>query len=448
MIDDLELLRRARPDVVPPSEEMKASARGALDNAMGQRKGRTGPRPRLASGFGLVVPALGALVAVAVVVVFLGLHSQQPTSAGGRPGTRLVFRPLANRQHPVTPATMGRTLLLVRRRLDALLPGARAVSNGRDLIVTTKAATHANTARVVATVENESLLSFYDWEADALTPGGLPVAALLQRHNPSAIEISQGSTAAPPGTPRAGGLRLYAAVRLAAQQPRWLSATNSRRTPEYFLFAASGSRACAAAARYHYMGAHGQHCYLAGPQPSRSALGAALPPGISLSEPGVQQLTVRRGWVVLRAIPQRFGEQSPWSDPTLRYYVLRDSAALSSLDLINVRQSTDQTGAPNVSFGFTTRGGQQFEALTSRVARRGQLVSGLGQRLFQHFAVALENQLLTVPYIDFDANPDGIPGNSGADIQGGFTTRTARQLAAEVTPLPVLLKLVAAHDRG
>ena len=41
--------------------------------------------------------------------------------------------------------------------------------------------------------------------------------------------------------------------------------------------------------------------------------------------------------------------------------------------------------------------------------------------LNQHFAVALDSQLLTVPSIDFHQYPDGIIGGGGADITGGFT---------------------------
>jgi hypothetical protein len=448
MTDDLQLLRRVRPQVGPPSAEVKAAARRSLDQAMTAPRGRRGPRVPWGSGVGLLVPALSALVVVAVVALFLGLHTQKSTGGGGQSGLRLVFRPLHNPpSHPVSPAMMERTLLLVRHRLDASWPGARAVSHGDRLVVTTGAATQASTAEVAATVAGGSRLYFYDWEADALTPSGLPAARLLQRRNPSAIEISQGSSSSQPGAPGAGSLPLYGAVRLAARQPRWASPTNSRPGPEYFLFGGTGSAACRAAARYYHTGPQGQPCYLSGPQPGRRSLDDALPSGVSPSEPGIHLLTVRQGWVVLQAVPQSFGQRRPWSDPAAQYYVLRDNVSLSSQSLINAHQSTDQTGAPDVTFGFTPRGGAEFQTLTARIARRGQLVAGLGQKLYQHFAVALDTQLITVPYIDYTADPDGIPGNNGADIQGGFTRHTARALAAQITPLPVTLELVSASGR-
>jgi SecD/SecF fusion protein len=61
--------------------------------------------------------------------------------------------------------------------------------------------------------------------------------------------------------------------------------------------------------------------------------------------------------------------------------------------------------------------------------------------LDQHFAVALDQQLITVPIIDFKIYPDGITGGGGADITGGFTIQSARALATllRYRPLPVNL---------
>jgi hypothetical protein len=59
-------------------------------------------------------------------------------------------------------------------------------------------------------------LAFYDWEADALTPAGRPVADGLRDHNPTAVLISQGS-GSDPGT-GAGSITRRDAVRLAKRQ--------------------------------------------------------------------------------------------------------------------------------------------------------------------------------------------------------------------------------------
>ncbi|MBV9471367.1 MAG: protein translocase subunit SecD, partial [Solirubrobacterales bacterium] len=102
-------------------------------------------------------------------------------------------------------------------------------------------------------------------------------------------------------------------------------------------------------------------------------------------------------------------------------------------------------GEPDVTFGFSSNGKSAFQNVTAQIARRGGLVSGLGQTLNQHFAVALDTQLITVPYIDFKQYPDGINGDNGADISGSFTISTAQDLANELRlgALPINLKLIS-----
>ena len=56
--------------------------------------------------------------------------------------------------------------------------------------------------------------------------------------------------------------------------------------------------------------------------------------------------------------------------------------------------------------------------------------------------MALDNQLITVPQIDFKQYPDGIDGTNGADILGSLTPQTAKTLATLLRfgPLPVTVK--------
>src|SRR5205823_14168785 len=63
----------------------------------------------------------------------------------------------------------------------------------------------------------------------------------------------------------------------------------------------------------------------------------------------------------------------------------------------------------------------------------------------QHFAAVLDGELITVPYIDFQQNPDGIDGSNGADIEGGFTIQSAQDLAKllQIGALPIKLRLIS-----
>ena len=273
-------------------------------------------------------------------------------------------------------------------------------------------------------------------------PNGKTVASRLRAQDPTAIQISQGSASQPPGSPGAGSMNLYDAVKLASQQPESSSPTNSRITPEYYIFGAPGSAACEAAAKANgTVPAAGQHCLLSGPDDNKSDLVTGLPAGVLAFEGEI--LTVPRGTVVLQAIPASFAKPTPIGDPSAQFFVLRDDVAVRGSDITNPQQSTDPNiGSPDVTFGFSSKGKSQFQNVTANIAHRGELVSGLGQTLNQHFAVALDNQLITVPYIDFKQYPDGINGNNGADISGSFTSTSARDLANELRlgALPVNLK--------
>ncbi len=60
----------------------------------------------------------------------------------------------------------------------------------------------------------------------------------------------------------------------------------------------------------------------------------------------------------------------------------------------------------------------------------------------------LDNELISVPYIDFQQNPDGIDGANGSQIEGGFTISTAQRLAnlLKTGALPIKLELISASQ--
>ncbi len=63
----------------------------------------------------------------------------------------------------------------------------------------------------------------------------------------------------------------------------------------------------------------------------------------------------------------------------------------------------------------------------------------------QHFAIALDNALVSAPYINWKENPDGIDGSTGAQISGSFTIETAQDLAKilKIGALPLKLTEVS-----
>jgi SecD/SecF fusion protein len=102
---------------------------------------------------------------------------------------------------------------------------------------------------------------------------------------------------------------------------------------------------------------------------------------------------------------------------------------------------------------FTDKGRREFQAVTKEIAQRGtdNAPAGAGNSVAtaanysQHFAIVLDNQLVSVPYINFRELPDGIDGNNGAQISGSFTITSAQDLAnfLKIGALPIRLELIS-----
>jgi SecD/SecF fusion protein len=388
---------------------------------------------------GLVV---ASLFAITTQKTFLGLDLKG--------GVQLVYQGEPTPQTPhVTQAALQRAVDTMNQRVNQLGVSEPSISTQGSNQISVGLPDVQDTARAERLVGTTDRLQFYDWEANAITSKGKSVASLLPTQDSEALAISQGNGSVAPGSTGAGGMSLYTAAKLAAKQVGQPASSNlGRLGPEYFAFGKSGSKACAlASSHYRVTQLVGEPCPLAAaPEDNLSDLASVLPPGVSLSTPGVETVVVPQGWTVLQAVPTGgFSHELPWSNPTAQYFVLRDRVALFGNEITNPQQATDPSGQPDVQFGFTGQGASAFQSVTAQIARRGDLASGLGTTLDQHFAVALGTQLITVPSIDFKTYPDGISGGNGADITGGFTITSAQDLAQQLRlgALPIKLKLIS-----
>jgi SecD/SecF fusion protein len=444
---DLKLLREVSSDGDGPSLEARDRARAAL-LARAQRDTRGPARglPRWSRAPlrpGNLAVVLSVVVAIAVVTVFL--HARGTESAGSRAesGVQLVYLAEPTAQSAVTPAALGRAVAVLRNRVEQLGVGSASIQTSGANKITVQLPDVKNIALAEREVGTTARLEFYDWEANALTPNGHTVASQLDAQDPHALVISQGSSGRP-GGPRGGSMSLYDAVKLASKQPRSTNPSNAWRGTQYYLFGKGGSPACAAAAqKYHVVQAgRGQHCLLSGPNDSQQDLLSGLPNGVNVSQG--ERLAIKQGTVVLEAWPLR-GAPTPYGSPNAGYYVLKDNVALFGNDITNPEASTDRSGSPDVKFDLTLLGANSFQRLTGEIARRGQLVSGFGHTLEQHYAIALDNQLLTVPPIDYKSYPDGVSGGGSITITGGFNVTSARDLVTELRlgSLPIRLKLIS-----
>ncbi|MBS1870964.1 MAG: protein translocase subunit SecD [Actinobacteria bacterium] len=338
-------------------------------------------------------------------------------------GVELVYQGEPTPQVPtVTPEALDRALDIIRSRVDQLGVGEPEIQrSGRDQI-SVGLPDVQNIRRAQEQVGTPAQLYFYDWERNAITPDGREVAPQLPNQDPNAERISQGAGQA------SQGQSLYDAVTLATRQKATASdAGASRRGPAYYLF-------------------DRVHRYLAGPERTRADLLDAI--DRRALPAGSVTLAVPQGYVVLEAAALRASERRAIGDPAARFYVLRDRVALSGKDIKDPQQGFNELQQPDVEFRFTDNGKKAFHTVTREIAQRGTTLTLPGvnaQSVLQHFAVALDGRLISVASIDPVRLPDGIDGENGAVIEGGFTIQSAQDLAnlIKLGALPIGLKLIS-----
>jgi preprotein translocase subunit SecD len=98
----------------------------------------------------------------------------------------------------------------------------------------------------------------------------------------------------------------------------------------------------------------------------------------------------------------------------------------SDLEREGTRQDFDpQTNEPVVLMQFTKSGAKKFQGITQTLVKRGRRVADQNgwtgvadDQANQQFAIVLDREMRSAPSVDFDDNPNGIPGEYGAQITG------------------------------
>src|SRR4029077_8314996 len=166
---------------------------------------------------------------------------------------------------------------------------------------------------------------------------------------------------------------------------------------------------------------------------------------------GLKGVRVNPGTVLVQAHPVESASGEVSNQSPNSWYVINDNPVLTGADITHPQQGFDEgaggNGQPNVNFGFTSHGRGVFEKTTKEIAHRGQeaQLPGVGKEAAQqHFAVALDGQLITAPSIDYTRYPEGIDSANGSEISGGFTIPSAQNLADELQSgaLPIKLELI------
>jgi SecD/SecF fusion protein len=352
---------------------------------------------------------IGMMVAALIPI----LSTETKLGLDLRGGTSLVYQGQPTPQQPeVTPEAIDRAIEIIRQRIDTLGVSEPEIQRvGSDNIdVSLPGVTDID--RAVDVIGTTAQLQFYDWE-----PNVIPE----DPDDPQATEQ--------------GFPRLIDAVRLASKQkPECFQDSCTTNGPRYYMFDGNTFE------------------LLSGPEQRKQDL--------YLDSPGerrpsnVEVLEVPQGTVVVEEPqqdnPETEADESADSPP--EYFVVRDRPQLSGTDITNPEQQFDpNTNQPNVTFDFTDDGRAAFQEITQEIAERGAAQAPPGVTADQadqfsgHFAVVLDNQVVSRPIINFVENPQGIDGRTGAQISGSFSIQEAQDLAENlrIGALPIELNLIS-----
>jgi SecD/SecF fusion protein len=324
-------------------------------------------------------------------------------------GVQLIYEGKPTAQQPqVTQEALQRSLDIMRERVDAfgVAEPELLLSGGNQIEVNLPGVEDAE--RAAQQVGSTAQLFFYDWEANILDEDC--------QTNPD-----ENANAKRPIT------GFYKAVQAASKcEPQRDGNNNAADAPRFYAFNKTSKQP------------------LNNGQPSESRQ-AALTDLSDQERANAEVVEVPEGILVVR--DEKPDADAP--DPD-RYWLVEDNPALSGTDIKNPEQSFDQQGGgqPIVTFDPTDKGREAFQNITRRIAQRGQdnALPGTNPAAgSQHFAIVLDNELVSAPTINYVEYPDGIDSTTGAQISGSFTISSAQDLAKilEIGALPIRLELIS-----
>jgi SecD/SecF fusion protein len=360
-----------------------------------------------------------------------------------RGGVELVYQGKPTAQSKVDAESLNRAIDIMRTRVDQLGVAQPEIQRSGADEIDVALPNVSNASRAQDEVGKTAQLFFYDWEPNVIGANGQPA--------PSEGTATGDSTSAGAGGVTAGLVEYQAVLRAAKRQPI-LRANDTTLAPGCTPKQTGG---CIYGSWY-LLNPKNEAVLCSGgkpicpPQETEQNLYADnyKPPTGAKATP----VRVNPGTVLVQARPLesaagKIAQPSPNS-----WYVLDDNPVLTGADVKNPTQSFAEggggSGAPDVTFGFTSHGQSVFQRVTKEIAHRGQeaQLPGVGKEAAQqHFAVVLDDQLVTTPTIDYTKYPEGIDASTGSEITGGFTISSAQNLANELQSgaLPIKLVLIS-----
>jgi SecD/SecF fusion protein len=361
------------------------------------------------------------LLVAGLLVASLAVIATKPTRLGLdlKGGVSLIYQAKPTKQSAVTGDAIDRSLDIMRKRVDQIGVAEPSLQRSGADQIDVSLPDVKNADEAASQVGTTAQMWFYDWEGSVLGANCKP--------DPPNQAVTGGTAAGTASIPPA--MSLFDAVTRGAKCPRTNTGQES-----------SGDK--------FYLVDKERKRVLAGPDESvRDLQKEALNKKVAFD--AKQVVKVPQGVVLVRA-----EQDDPKSKPPQAFYVLKDQPILGGTDIKNPEQGNDnapgENGQPNVTFDFTGKGPKVWQKFTRKLAQRGQELSlgGQGDASNQHFAITLDNELISVPQIDWHQYPDGLGGDSGSRISGGFTIDSAQRLAnlLKTGALPIKLELISASQ--
>ncbi len=374
----------------------------------------------------LILVGLLALALAGVAVIGVPgspAHKKVTLGLDLQGGLEVVLKAVPPKNHKLTSEDMDRSVSIMRNRIDKLGVSEPEIrKQGKDQIVIELAGVH-DPAKAASVIGTTAQLQFYDLENDVVTPStdgqGNVIADTSLFHLLNTVKKD-----AEKGTPTA-----------------------------FYLFDAKKK-------------------LKRGPEDTRE----------KLLDTSRLKGKVPKGWTVL-GVPEHTtvvncprengcpGVQQGQQSASTYYYLLKfypdraenpiPEAKGDDLKLSAIRPDISTTGQGNeVLLGFKSEGNKKFHEITRAEAARGQqLADAAGEggssdlntviRYAQHFAIVLDGELKSTPYIDYKQNPDGIdPSGSGASISNINSYSEAKNLALvlQTGALPVNFEQIERAD--
>jgi SecD/SecF fusion protein len=349
------------------------------------------------------------LIVLGLIAGSLYVISKEETKLGLdlQGGVQLIYEGKPTAQQPtVTSEALQRSLDIMRDRVDAFGVSEPELLQSGERQIEVNLPGVDDAERAAAQVGSTAQLFFYDWEANILDEDC--------RTDP---DENANSRTAITGFHRA-------VLQASKCDPQRDGNNNAADAPRFYAFNKETKEP------------------LNNGQPSESRE-AALQDLDESERADAEVIEVPEGILVVR--DQKPSAEAPEPD---RFWVIQDNPALSGTDIKNPEQNFDETRQPVVTFNFTDKGREAFQRITSEIATRGvdnALPTDDPRNASQHFAIVLDDELISAPYINYNENPDGIDGSTGAQISGSFTIPEAQDLARilQIGALPIRLELVS-----